>query len=419
MGVAHRALQRAEGDGDFLLLVGGVAENNLYRIVHALGLHHHTHITGGRIGLFTLIDHVEVGAGDIHVHTGCLKKVHMVFLARLQNQLCAGRTLFIRILRSTKGIFLQSRQLVQALNHTGGIVLGGKILEDPPEGIRIVNAAHMDHRDHAGTVDDHRGGISIHLQHLRPGRIHRSHGEIQLQLLFEGRDILHAVVDAVHGNQRHIPGILGVGLVHVGELCPTGVTFDEPKVQHHCLFGLQQLTEGIFVAVGIRHGEIPDGVAQLIAHILRIQVLHGGSLQHKQVLLAGNRVGFLCDVAGRHIGKHRIAVTVLYGSSKGDLTLGIGLVEPGQFRLLLVLINIYTDAFQRRAALGFHLNGKGPVFTLVSIGLGIVRILLAAAGHGDQHTGHQQQRPRFCKNLLHFCHRVLLSRRGSLHYNSR
>ena len=414
--IAYRALQCAKGDGKFLLFIGRVTKNNLYWIKSTLGFHQHPHVAGGRVGLLAVIDHIEVRAGHIHVQAGGFEEVHVELLSGLQGNFCAGCALLVRMLRCTNGlILLVRRQFIQALHHTGNIVIGGKVLENLLEGIGIVDAAGMHQRDHAGAVNHHSSGIGRQLQHICPGRICHRHREIQFQLALESSNIPLVIIHRVHGDQPNIPRELGIGLIHIGELCSAGIALDIPEVQYHRLLALKHLRQFVLVAVGIHHGEITDGITQLVAHILRVQVLNGSCFQHKQVFLAGYGVHLLSKVTGGHIGKHRVAVAVLHGCCEGDHAVGVGLIEPGKLCLLLILIHIDADALQRRAALCSYLDGKGPGLTLMGIRFRrIPAIRLFAANNRQRKSCHQQDRQDNRQNFFHLCHRVLLSGRGSL-----
>ena len=245
-------------------------------------------VNDSNLAVVYLEDHF-IAAGDVAVKL--LAKFH------LQLELAHSAVGLHRVALMALGI-LQGVQFLDVRYQLLGIAVGGEMVECAFKDAFFHDLAAFDQANDAVAVDDDSGGIGSQPHCGDPAGFHLRHREGQAQAGFELSDIIFAVAHLrVHGNDFQLILVQLIRLLQEGEFLLAGATVGVPEVQCHSLLGLQDLGNGVGIAIGIHNGKVGDHVAQFVNTIGGIALGDHGCGQHHIQLGALQLIHFLDIIA--------------------------------------------------------------------------------------------------------------------------
>ena len=362
---------------------------------------------GIRIIAGVAVDHINITVFHFQDHSVTALDVAVEALSGLHIQLqrlhAAGSD--HRITLVTHGV-LHGIQVFHFIHQLLLVVIGSKVVERALEDTLLHHLAGFHQADHTVAVDDHGAGISLHAHSLVPGEVCLHHGEGVSGLGLEGCHIFGILIQGgIHGDHFQLIAVKLISSLQIRELLLAGAAAHIPEVQHHGFLGLQDLRNGVAVAVNIGNGEIGDHIAPLIHPIRGIAFHHNGRCQHNVHLIIGQDIGRLGIVAQRYIMQFQ-GILITAGSRESDGAIAFQLTPIQDLIVLHGVAHIVLHALHGHAACGLDRDGIEHIRRIRRLGSGRNRGRIGLAGCQQAHAKHSAQQQQHRGNALFSCHKL-------------
>ena len=282
------------------------------------------------IGIVTpaAIHHIDVRVFDEKNDTVAVEDIAVKLLTSLyiHRKLANGSLDLLRITLVTLRVG-QGIQVFHLFYQSLRVVFLRKVVECAFKYAFFQDAAGFNQTDHTVAVNDHSTGIGLDLHGSIPCRVDLRHRECQAIIRLElGNIFLGFSLVGVHGDDFQFVLVQVIGLLQKREFHFARTAAGIPEVQNNCFLGLQDLRNGVNIAVGIRNSKIGDHIAQAVDTIGGIALSDHRGSQHNVQLGARNLVFLLHIIAQRYILQNENVIIATRGSKDNNAILGHGTV---------------------------------------------------------------------------------------------